>query len=530
MQQSQAYGFGAGVSLIAIGLAFVLRAFGQPERPVFTATSAVVLAVWGLIAGDTLEPLTGKLDVGIETFFISGVLMVAAATFMVIYNAELLLSSMRVVGVVFARAVPAVRTAIAYPLANKFRTGMSIAMMSLVVFALVMISTMSLNFRRLFLSADARGGWDIEVSELSTNKFQDAHGNPLGPLGDALATKNYDTANIESISRVLVGHPKTTEITQINPDRSETTPHKFQILGADAVFLEQNTIGLQARATAYATDRAVWDAVRDDSNNAVIDGSVVPGINYGNVTESRFTLDHYANGQRTFAPFPMVITDTGTFKRKTVRIIGIMNRGPSETYSGMVVNEDSFNKALPPLFGRYYVRVQPGVNVDDAAQKIQDALAQQGISAHSIRHQVEKDQQLNSSFFYLIQGFMAMGLVVGIAALGVIAFRTVVERRQQIGLMRAIGFSRTNIALSFVLESAFVAVLGITNGIWLALLLADRLISSAAFKTAGFTHFYVPWLQIGIMALLVFVVSVATTLIPSRQASSIPIADALRYE
>jgi putative ABC transport system permease protein len=530
LQQGQAYGFGAGVSLIVIGLAYVSRTFAWPERPVFTATSAIVLILWGLIAGDTLRPITGKLSVGIDTFFVSGVLMVAAATLIVIYNAELLLGVMRIVGVLFARAVPAVRTSIAYPLANKFRTGMTIAMMSLVVFALVMISTMNLNFRRLFLSPDSRGGWDVEVSELPTNTFSGTSDHRLGPLGEALDKALYPTQNIDVMARVLVGHPRTTEITQLHADRSETKPHNFQVLGGDPVFLQENTIGLQARAEGYASDRAVWDAVRDDANNAVIDGSVVPGINYANVTASRFTLDEYKSGQRQFTPFALFVNDSGTGKRKPVKIIGIMNRGPSDTYNGLVVSEDAFNKALPPLFNRYYLRLNPGLDAEAEAKKIEAALAQQGISAHSIKAQVEKDQQLNSSFFYLIQGFMALGLVVGIAALGVIAFRTVVERRQQIGLMRAIGFSRTNIALSFVLESAFVAALGIANGVWLALLLANRLLSSDEFQTAGFTSFYVPWLQIAIMALLVFVISVVTTLIPSRQASSIPIAEALRYE
>jgi ABC-type lipoprotein release transport system permease subunit len=96
--------------------------------------------------------------------------------------------------------------------------------------------------------------------------------------------------------------------------------------------------------------------------------------------------------------------------------------------------------------------------------------------------------------------------------------------------MRAIGFSRTNVALTFLLESAFVAVLGIANGIWPALLLASRLLASDEFSSAGFQSFYVPWMQIGLVAVLVFVASVLTTLIPSRQASNIPPAAALRYE
>jgi putative ABC transport system permease protein len=158
------------------------------------------------------------------------------------------------------------------------------------------------------------------------------------------------------------------------------------------------------------------------------------------------------------------------------------------------------------------------------------SLAQEGAHADSIAEQVSEQQQLSSAFFYLVQGFMALGLGVGLAALGVIAFRTVVERRQQIGILRAIGFSRANITLSFMLESAFIALLGIINGVWLALLLAQRILQSDQFSTAGFTTFYVPWLQIAIMSALVFVAAVLTTLIPSRQASSMPIAEAIRYE
>ena len=53
---------------------------------------------------------------------------------------------------------------------------------------------------------------------------------------------------------------------------------------------------------------------------------------------------------------------------------------------------------------------------------------------------------------------MGLGLVVGVAALGVITARSVVERRQQIGVLRAIGFQRRMVQLSFLLESSFIAL------------------------------------------------------------------------
>jgi putative ABC transport system permease protein len=526
-----AWAFGTGVSLMLIGAAFVARALGRPERLVFTVTSLAVLVLWVLVAGDSLHAVTGRLEVGLETFFVGGVLMVAAATFALVYNAELLLGSLRGIGVLFARSVPAVRASIAYPLANKFRTGMTIAMMSLVVFALVMISTMNMNFQRLFLSTDSRGGWDIEVEALLTNAIAAGDGeNRLGPLGEALDRKFYATKNIESVSQVSIANERSMQIAQLDKDGKALEAKPFRVVGADDTFLNENTIGLQARAQGFNSDRQVWDAVRKDPSNAVIDGSVVPGINYANVTETRFTLAGYKSGTKSFSMFPMQITSTAGNKLKTVRIIGIMNRGPSETYGGLWINRKSSDDAFPPLLSRYYIRLKPGLDAAAEAAKIEKALAQNGVSAHSIEKQVQKEQALSSAFFYLMQGFMGLGLGVGLAALAVIAFRTVVERRQQIGLMRAIGFSRMNVALTFVLESAFIALLGIANGIWLALVLANRLLSSDQFATAGFTTFYVPWLQIMLMAVLVFVASVLTTLIPSRQASGIPPAEALRYE
>ena len=42
---------------------------------------------------------------------------------------------------------------------------------------------------------------------------------------------------------------------------------------------------------------------------------------------------------------------------------------------------------------------------------------------------------------------MGLGLIVGVAALGVITARAVVERRQQIGVLRAIGFRRRMVQL-----------------------------------------------------------------------------------
>ena len=64
----------------------------------------------------------------------------------------------------------------------------------------------------------------------------------------------------------------------------------------------------------------------------------------------------------------------------------------------------------------------------------------------------------------LIEGFLGLGLIVGVAALGVVTARAVVERRQQIGVLRAIGFQRRMVQASLLLESSFIALTAIIVG------------------------------------------------------------------
>jgi putative ABC transport system permease protein len=125
---------------------------------------------------------------------------------------------------------------------------------------------------------------------------------------------------------------------------------------------------------------------------------------------------------------------------------------------------------------------------------------------------------------------MGLGLIVGIAALGVIAFRTVVERRQQIGMLRAIGYSRRLVALSFFLESSFIALTGITMGVILGSALSYNLLTSPEFTDGAELNFQVPWLRLALIIAIAYGASALMTLIPARSASRIPVAEALRYE
>ena len=152
------------------------------------------------------------------------------------------------------------------------------------------------------------------------------------------------------------------------------------------------------------------------------------------------------------------------------------------------------------------------------------------MQAASIDELIDDQANASRSFQFLFEGFMGLGLVVGIAALGVIAFRTVVERRQQIGMLRAIGYSRGLITLSYFLESSFIALAGIAIGVVLGVALSYNLLTSDAFTAGTDIDFSVPWARLAIVVGIAYVASALMTLLPARAASRVAVAEALRYE
>jgi ABC-type lipoprotein release transport system permease subunit len=64
----------------------------------------------------------------------------------------------------------------------------------------------------------------------------------------------------------------------------------------------------------------------------------------------------------------------------------------------------------------------------------------------------------------------------------------------------------------------------------LAVLLAYFLLNSDEFSATGITSVYIPWGQIAMIGGFALGATLLMTFIPSRQAASVPIAEALRYE
>ncbi|MGE3075640.1 MAG: ABC transporter permease [Dehalococcoidia bacterium] len=536
LDHDSSFFFLLGFSLIALWVAVTMRYFGVGERLAFTSVSLVVLAVWYMPA-KWLRAITGELNGDIEMFFLSGMVMVTCGTFIVVYNADIVLPFIARLGSRFGRIVPALKTGVAYPLTSRFRTGMTMAMIGLIMFSLVMMATINKNFAALFLNEDTKGGYD-DLVEVNGN-------NPIDDIRQAISDAGVDASRLQATGEIRIAALNEAQVENKDEFKNDedddgkkiVTPwSRYQVFGADQAFLESNKIPMKFRAKGYATDRAVWDAMEKDPTLAVIPASLTTAPQgFGAPTGDLLRLNPLDDN---FEPFTLKLRDPGTGKEQTVTVIAQVKESGDTFFgladpnglSGIVTSKSTVLDVFPQSKGqRYYLKLAPGTDAKAYAKSIEAGLVQ--ASATSLQQLLDDQQALQNGFLLVFQGFMGLGLIVGIAALAVIASRAVVERRQQIGMLRAIGYQRGMVALSFLFESGFIALSGIFLGLSLGLSLAWALFISGEFgEESRNIDFVVPWLNLLVICGIAFIASMFMTFLPARAASKVPVAEALRYE
>jgi putative ABC transport system permease protein len=507
-----------GISIIPLSLAVILRRFGLSSRLVYSGAAAIVLLYWVLpwewVAHLEPEGLSGDL----EMFFISGIFMVASATVLIVWNATILTNLVGFLGQTFSRWLPAVKTAVAYPLASRGRTGMTIAMFSLIIFSLVAMATINSNFEQIFTGEDASGGWDVQL--------QQGPINPIDNLETALTDGGVDVDQIDAAARMSTVGFGAARLRM--PGDEEWGNYTIQ--GVDDTFISESEMPLQARAPGYDTDEAVWQAVAEDPTLAIVDAFAIPMEGTIQVGGPTFSIPDAEIEDGVIQPVTIEVGSTLNGGSQEITIIGVIDQRVSMLW-GLFMAEETFDQIFAQPTGyTHLIRTASGVDDTEFAADAEAALIQYGVRGDSMQDLLDEQLAINRGFIYLVQGFMALGLVVGIAALGVVSFRSVVERRQQIGMLRAIGYDRTMVSASFLIESFMITILGVLSGSALALWLAYQLMTSEEFMEVGQIEFMIPWGLVLTFCGIAIVASLIMAWIPARQASRVSIADALRYE
>ncbi len=524
--------FRVGGALTIVGLGLSLRSLlvSRQMRPdikdriAYTFMGLLMLVFW-VVPFSWLEAVVGTLEGGgPELFFISGVAMVAAAVWTVMYNADLLLKLLTFITRPVGGLRPVLVTAVAYPMSSKFRTGLTLAMFALVIFTLIVMSILTRAFSTA--TADIQTstlGWDIEGSVNRSAPIEDVRQaideHPNLSLADFEAVGGYTTIPVEARQ----------------PGAENQRWRWYAVRAADDDFLDAAGGKLKLIADGYGeTADEVWQALKSDPTLAVVDALVVPSRSRFDDDEIPFAMEGIFYEDERMDPINLEIRDTLSGQVVNLKVIGVLDQltdAFGQLGVGMFVSKSTLDDAVAyqiPIT-TYRFKVAPGVNLTQTSRAIEAAFQENGMETDVLEDLVGDAAASNRAFNYLFTGFMGLGLLVGIAAVGVISLRAVVERRQQIGAQRAIGYRRRMIQLSFLFESSFIVLLGVAIGVGLGTVISYNIVSEIREELESI-RFSIPWLQIGIIIAVAYLFSLLTTYLPARQASHIYPAEALRYE
>jgi putative ABC transport system permease protein len=518
---------GVSLAVVGCGLAAHTLLLHSPVRPalrerlVFSLIGLGLLLVWALPWVAWLGITSLNQDA--YFFVLAGIMMIGGAIWIVMYNVDGLLWVLNRLFGHFGVLAPVLRTATAYPLSNRLRSGLAMAMFAVVIFLVVTMATV-INTQQLMASTSdsETAGFDMRLTSTSS----------IADLRTAIQSQpGLPVADITTIGRST---SRPIEVRQVGALR-QSWSIRYPLIGVDAGFIDQAqaVYQFQLRAPGYDSDQAVWQALRERDDVVVAPAELVPPRGVDASRRSLFYLEGMHTGDQILPPITLEMRQPNATQGAVTsyQVIAVLEQDATAAGSGMLSSEPGLERLTggPVSPGTYYVKVRQGAAARPVAQALERAFQLYGMTARTYQDITLEREGTVLALMQLLQGFMALGLLVGIAALGVISSRNVVDRRQQVGVLRAIGFQPGMVGLSFVLESSFVSLWGILIGTLLSLVLSANMVSNMAHFRAGLT-LSPPWGEIIAIALIAYGFSLITTIVPAYQASRIYPAEALRYE
>lgn len=495
----QSLGFDVGAALIVFGIPLVTVRYVRPRIP-FTLAGAFIIW-WVLDPTDLRTQLFGEMGGGMEMFIVTGVMLVSGGVVMAIFNSDLMLNGLVKIFGRKKSLLPVFKTAISYPMNKRFRTGLTLFIFALIMFTLTMMSMIA-SFQRESVDGVAQqfsGGFEIVGASIKDMTKDD--------INHGLSEMSYGS---DIVDRVEVA--RTASIGILRPDENETI--QYSMIGFSQTMLSDNQFSLAQRSSAYETDEGAWNAVASNSSLVIIDGSVVPspvGTSMGIIA-----VDLGETLTVAMANSQMV----------NLTVVGIMD----QQFNMGIYTMDTFLQNESPANSQNLFYVSTASNSPrtptDVAKSLEIQFVSYGLRTYVVRDLVKDVMETTSSVMQLMEIFLGMGLIVGISGLGIITIRNVAERRQEIGVMRAIGFQRDMILKTFMLETSFVSLLGIMLGVIFGLSLAYRLWDWGGFSENA--AFVIPWVEILFLVAIAFAITLVATLPPARKASKLAPAEALR--
>ncbi len=184
--------------------------------------------------------------------------------------------------------------------------------------------------------------------------------------------------------------------------------------------------------------------------------------------------------------------------------------------SELIVSDANFIRAFPAQQGFSFFLLE------DAPKNLEDALSDFGFDITSTGDRLAQFHRVENTYLATFQSLGAMGLLLGVAGLAAVLLRNAIERRRELALLRATGYSKTDLGWMVLSENLFLLLTGAAFGAVSALMAVTPALQSRG-SQFGFGS--------ALLILLgVVLVGTIASLAAARIALQSPLLEALRSE
>jgi ABC-type lipoprotein release transport system permease subunit len=189
----------------------------------------------------------------------------------------------------------------------------------------------------------------------------------------------------------------------------------------------------------------------------------------------------------------------------------------------LVISEANFLHAFPDGEGyRFFLLDVPPARSASLVQPLMERLADWGFNVESSLERLAAYHRVENTYLSTFQSLGALGLILGTAGIAIVLLRNVIERRQELALLRAVGYRKQILSAIIVAENLVLMICGLASGTVCALLAI-----LPAWHARGSPF---PVAMVGLILIAVLFVGLTSSFLAVIAAFRSPLLDALRSE